>query len=642
MNEAKATTKSILSDRALKSAVGYLRRSTDRQEQSIGDQRKAIEAYASVNGFELLDFYIDDAISGASSEGRASFLKLIEDAKRKDCPFKFVLVYDVKRFGRVDNDEAGYYRYQLKRNGIEVIYISEGFNGDDTDDLLRPVKQWQARQELKDLSKVTIRGLLTRSEGGWWMGGTPPYGYDLAYYSISGDFVCVVRFIEDGSRQMLDRDGKLARVIIRGDALSFTKRDRCRLVLSLPERVKLIRDIFSCYVVEGLGYKGIADKLNRQGIPSPRSGTGSSGWATSTIMTMLQNPAYAGDMVWNRLTGAKFHKISDKRAVTVRGLPPKGQAKNDAEDWIIHRDSHPAVISRTQFEQAQAKRIATARNGYGQTYRSGNGAKSPYLLSGLIHCRHCGHKWTGFKILKGRKRKDGSNIENFYYACSGYFGKGNSVCPRRTLPKDEIEGYVLDVIGQMLGQYFVGENLTLLRKFVEEELGSLTPDFSNEIDRVEARLSEIEKVVTNLIDNITSTNREYVDKRIIELKRERIELENKLRTLEADGKKRIEVSTLVDQALEIAGDFKRVFEEGTIEEKRSFIRAFLTRIDLDPESCQGEARFILLPGMQDALQHRAVMANSEGNSQQKGPNGPDASSLISVAGEGFEPSTFGL
>ena len=76
-------------------AVGYLRRSTDRQEQSIGDQRKAIQSYAASNGFELLDFYIDNAISGASSEGRASFLKLIDDAKHEICPFQFVLVYDV-------------------------------------------------------------------------------------------------------------------------------------------------------------------------------------------------------------------------------------------------------------------------------------------------------------------------------------------------------------------------------------------------------------------------------------------------------------------------------------------------------------------------------------------------------------------
>ena len=67
-----------------------------------------------------------------------------------------VVVYDVKSFGRLDNDEAGFYRHKLKMCGVNILYATENFNGDYTDDLLRPVKQWQARQESKDLSKVTI------------------------------------------------------------------------------------------------------------------------------------------------------------------------------------------------------------------------------------------------------------------------------------------------------------------------------------------------------------------------------------------------------------------------------------------------------------------------------------------------------
>ena len=77
-------------------------------------------------------------------------------------PFGFIIVYDVKRFGRVDNDEAGYYRHLLRVHGVEVLYATEGFDGGEADDLLRPVKQWQARQESRDLSKVTIRGLVSK------------------------------------------------------------------------------------------------------------------------------------------------------------------------------------------------------------------------------------------------------------------------------------------------------------------------------------------------------------------------------------------------------------------------------------------------------------------------------------------------
>ncbi|MCK4816729.1 recombinase family protein, partial [bacterium] len=143
--------------------VGYVRRSTDRQEQSIPDQKKALEQYAIDHSLRLTKFYVDNAISGTSTLGRRAFQQMIQDAQSPNHRFNIIIIYDVKRFGRIDNDEAGYYRYVLRIHGVEVRYISENFHGDTTDDLIRSVKQWQARQESKDLSKVTIRGLLSKS-----------------------------------------------------------------------------------------------------------------------------------------------------------------------------------------------------------------------------------------------------------------------------------------------------------------------------------------------------------------------------------------------------------------------------------------------------------------------------------------------
>ena len=44
-------------------AVGYVRRSTDRQEQSIGDQKNALQTYAAEHSLCLSKFYVDDAIN---------------------------------------------------------------------------------------------------------------------------------------------------------------------------------------------------------------------------------------------------------------------------------------------------------------------------------------------------------------------------------------------------------------------------------------------------------------------------------------------------------------------------------------------------------------------------------------------------
>ena len=137
--------------------------------------------------------------------------------------------------------------------------------------------------------------------------------------------------------------------------------------------------------------------------------------------------------------------------------------------------------------------------------------------------------------------------------------------------------------------------------------------------------------------NITPTNREFVDKRIAELKHEIVELEFRKRELEVRGHKRNEIDAIVEKAMEMAGDYRTVFKEGSVEEKRNFIRAFLSRIDLDPISGNGEARFTLLPGLK-----AEDLPDMTLNPNKKSPNDGDMSSLLLVAGGGFEPPTFGL
>jgi DNA invertase Pin-like site-specific DNA recombinase len=229
-------------------AVAYLRRSTDRQERSLDDQLTAIRTYANAHALLVSRIYTDDAISGVRSDTRRAFQAMIRDAQQSDCGFRTILVYDIKRFGRVDNDEAGHYRWLLRQAGVRVVYIAEGFGGGSIDDLIRPVKQWQAREEARDLARVSIRGMVSKIRGdqslGLWLGGFPPHGYDLRYESGDGRFRFVVRYMRDGTRQLLDENGQLVARLKRREPAVITKSDRCRLVPSSPNRVKVICRIF--------------------------------------------------------------------------------------------------------------------------------------------------------------------------------------------------------------------------------------------------------------------------------------------------------------------------------------------------------------------------------------------------------------
>ena len=567
-------------------AAGYCRRSTDRQEQSIGDQRKAIEAYAAEHGFTVVEWYIDDALSGAGVGDRGAFQEMIRDARRPNRPFSHVLVYDVKRFGRLDNDETGYYRYLLGQAGVEVVYVSEGFNGDDTDDLLRPVKQWQARQELKDLSKVVIRGQVSKSEGGWWLGGMPPYGYDLAYYDSAGGMLHILRFMPDGGKEVYDETGELQRVLEKGDRLTVSKSDRARLVLSSAERVELVRTVFGWYVREGLGYKSIADRLNREGMPSPRGGK----WSMTTIREMVSNPAYAGDLVWNRRSMAKFHRIKNGRAVAKPRHGGRAVEENDPADWIVTRDTHPAIISRQEWARARAKRTERCKH-YPHSYRRGRGARSEYLLTGLIGCARCGHGWQGH-TKHGGKRK---NAKTQYYACGGYVSKGNSVCRRSFIRREQIEGMILEQIGAGL-RGFLGEGgASILRRMLEELVGGERPAAGGELAGLLRKRSQIEAKIDGILDNISEENRDLANRRIGALKRELYDIQPRIDAIEAAEGAKVDIDALAAAVQDYMRDFERVVAEGTVDEKRSFIRAFTRRVELDPETGEGLAEIYDLP-----------------------------------------------
>ena len=142
----------------------------------------------------------------------------------------------------------------------------------------------------------------------------------------------IVRYDEMLNKQLLDEHGNVTRILPRGEALTLSKKDRCKLIPSSPERVQIIHDIFTWYAYHGLGFKGIADRLNTMGISCPRGGVWSQyhkvNWSMTTIRDMLMNPAYVGDFVWNRQSFAKFYRIEQGKAVPRRATPGSGPDLN--------------------------------------------------------------------------------------------------------------------------------------------------------------------------------------------------------------------------------------------------------------------------------------------------------------------------
>jgi DNA invertase Pin-like site-specific DNA recombinase len=500
-------------------AVGYLRRSTDRQEQSIPDQKKALEHYAREQGLRITRFYTDDAISGTSTVGRRAFQQMIADAQGPQRRFSIIIVYDVKRFGRVDNDEAGYYRHLLRQNGVEVRYVSENFNGDGTDDLLRPVKQWQAREESRDLSKVTIRGLLSRVDAGYWMGGVPPHGYDLRYVNAEGGFLFILRHMPDGSKQQMNEQGKLLRTLARGESLNISQRDRAKLVLGDPKRVQVVRRIFQMYVGQGKGFKAIGATLNEEEVPTPRGPAWShiygGKWTDSTIRAILVNPIYTGDMVWNRRTDGRFHKIVNRQATERTPVHGARLVPNNESDWIVVNDAHQALIPRRLFEQARQMRegrptSATQRGKCPRPTGGWNGQRSRFMLSGLLQCALCGNRYQGYTRVKGKRRKDGTVVRTFSYACGGYITKGASICQLNPIDQEKLEVTIIEALLEFYQPYLGQGGRKKLTVAIRESTGMETKEVDAARKRITVEQESISKTIENLLDNITKANSAFI------------------------------------------------------------------------------------------------------------------------------------
>jgi len=571
-------------------AVGYVRRSTDRQEQSINDQKKALEAYVAEHGLRLVKFYIDDAISGTSTLGRRAFQQMIQDAESPTRRFDIIVVYDVKRFGRVDNDEAGYYRHILRTHGVQVCYVSENFNGDSTDDLLRPVKQWQARQESKDLSKVTIRGLLSKVEGGWWMGGTPPYGYDLRYEDADGKFLFVLRFMPDGSKQIVNENRNLIRTLVRGESLNISKRDQAKLTPSSSERVNVIKRIFRMYAEQGKGYRSLAYTLNNEGIPTPRgpewSHIYSGFWTDSTIRSILVNPIYAGDMVWNHRQDGRFHRISKGRAVDRENVHGARLVPNSKEDWIVIRDAHPSLIGRRLFEQVRQRlenhpksieqRQRTSKlDTHGKTW---NGQRSRFILSGLMKCGLCGNRYQGVTRNKGKRRLDGTRVKTYYYGCGGYITKGKKVCEMYAIGQKVLEDKVIDVVLDFYRPYFEKGGRKKLAEAVKLQVNCEGKELVTARQRAQAKQEKIGKTIDNLLDNLTAANREYVDRRLIELKQQRQQLETRLEELDQLYLSQAEIDGIVTDSMQFLSGLEFTLHHGLPHEKLVVLRQCIEKI----------------------------------------------------------------
>ena len=553
-------------------AVGYARRSTDMQERSIPDQQAYVIEWAMRHSYQIIRWYIDDAISGTSAKGRNAFEQMIATAEEGG-DFETILCYDISRFSRGGTNETGYYLHRLKTAGVDVLFTADGIPAGDDGELIQGVKSWQARQYSLKLARDTIRGQISNiRERKSAPGGVAPYGYDKQHLTADGIILRTLRWMPDGSKQEFGPDGRLVRVIEPGVHMKKAKSDIIRFVPSTPDRVAAIKRLFDL-CIQGYGCHTIAATFNSEGIPSPAGQK----WNTSRVAKLLHNPVYRGSIAWNRLTMGSLFGLDGKGVL--RPKKNSGWKKNDMEDWIISDGVHEPLVSPEDWEAAQ--RAVDKRRIDGGKSRPTNRS----LLSSLMTCKRCGH---GFTICRDR-RWPGPEGEGYRtYRCTGYHRYGKCVCGLVNVPAPALETFVLQAIKRV----FLGNHETVAKAidaFVKTVLAPQAKQKSSPGDDRELEL--LNRKIKATVSMLTDPSFEGLDElrtTLADLKSKRDALESRRKRNAPRARPAFTETQLRAWANDQFATLDQMAPRANVGLKdRQLVEAFVERIEIDPDTKTG-------------------------------------------------------
>jgi predicted nuclease with TOPRIM domain len=98
----------------------------------------------------------------------------------------------------------------------------------------------------------------------------------------------------------------------------------------------------------------------------------------------------------------------------------------------------------------------------------------------------------------------------------------------------------------------------------------------------------VDNRIDTLLDSLTPVNKEFVDKKLVELKEKKEMLTARLAEMQAMKQEEVDCHALAEQIMATVSRFEDLFPYGTIEEQKEFIELFFDRVELDPDTRVGE------------------------------------------------------
>ena len=332
-----------------------------KESNSIANQRKLIEDYLTKHPeINFVQEFCDDGFTGANFD-RPDFQKMIERVKQRK--INCIIVKDLSRFGRDYIDSGRYIEKIFPALGVRFIAINDNYDSAQSqqagNEIILPFKNLINDSYSRDISIKIRSNLDIKRRNGEFVGNHVLYGY--------------LRAEEDKNKLVIDQT--------------------VAPVVQTIFRMKL----------DGYSPAQIADRLNKDGVPSPyeykrlcgsKYKTGfkkqvQTEWSPVAIYRILKNEMYTGTLVQGK-TSTPNHKI-------------KNRTRKDESDWMRTENAHEAIISPALFDMVQNLML--------EDTRSPSGDDSVHLFSGKVFCQDCQSAMT-------RKKTTSAGKEYVYFICN--------------------------------------------------------------------------------------------------------------------------------------------------------------------------------------------------------------------------------
>jgi site-specific DNA recombinase len=310
--------------------------------------------------------YADEALTG-TKDSRTEFQQLLKDCRAGK--IDMIITKSISRFARNTVTLLETVR-ELKAIDVDVFFEEQNIHSISGEgEMILTFLATFAQEESRSVSENMKWRIKKDFEQGIMWGGKPCLGYDL---------------------------------------------ENKRLIL-VPDEAETVKMIFQLYI-EGKGADTIGKILDVKGIEPKYS----SKWNRSTIMQILSNYNYTGDLILQKTF--RDNHLSKRKVINAGEL-----------DQYLIKDNHEAIISKDIFDKVQ--RIRKRRVEKNKPDLN----KKHYAFKGMVRCGICGRAYT-----------HKTTTHNEIWKCSLSVTKGNKVCSSKQVPDAKIKEAVNTLLKRSL------------------------------------------------------------------------------------------------------------------------------------------------------------------------------------------------